>query len=170
MREFLKVKDHVHLPRQWGNGSPVLGASLRKATVGIQFLQRRALASTYLGNIFYFLRGKSRQFKWHSPSSGGKSKSKDFLACNGHSFLIVSRSSSSAWSSSSAERQTQIMKTQRWITSAKGCHLPGRNLILRFSRTRANKVVVKCTLPSSVNGIFIRINFYETKPTKCALF
>ena len=73
------------------------------------------------------------------PSLGGISLSIIFLACSGHNLLRVCLSSRSAWSISSA----------------------GLILMLRFSRIKANKVLVKFTLPSSVKGMFIRISFCD---------
>lgn len=40
-------------------------------------------------------------------------------------------------------------------------HLPVLILIDNDSLTRANRVVEKCTVPSSFKGMFIRISFYN---------
>lgn len=84
-------------------------------------------------NVFQW----KQQMSANLPESGGINLSVTFLACRGHSFWMVTLSSLSAWSISSA----------------------GRIFIDRFSRINANSVEVKLTLPSSVNGIFMRISF-----------
>lgn len=117
------------------------------------------------------------------------SRSKIFLACNGHMCLMVSLNSSSAWSISSAvdkkyililfthrrRRNTRFDKLHRFTTTATTstfnyntlsihyAHSPHRIFMLRFSRMSANSVVVNCTLPSWSTGMFIRMSFLYAK-------
>jgi len=114
------------------------------------------------------------------------SRSKIFLACNGHMCLMVSLNSSSAWSISSAtdkkyililfiHRNTRFDKLHRSTKTAKTSifnnnilsihysHSPHRIFMLRFSRMSANSVVVNCTLPSWSTGMFIRMSFLYAK-------
>ena len=75
------------------------------------------------------------------PRVVGTSSSIFSLAVKGQTLRMVSRNSTSAWSISSA----------------------ARILMLRFSRIKANRVVVKLTLPSWSNGIFILMSFLYAK-------
>lgn len=94
-----------------------------------------------------------------SVSFRGTSKSVIFLACNGQMIRMVSRSSSSAVSISSAVKIVFAFNSEAVSHLAYQTNLPARILIFKFSRINANNVVVKLTFLSSPIGIFMRTNF-----------
>ena len=111
-------------------------------TVNLPFRSSGQIKSKQLLTIFI------PNICWVIPSWVGISLSIIFFAWSGHSFVRVCLSSRSAWSISSA----------------------GLIFMLRFSLINANSVVVKLTFPSSVIGMFIRINFCELSQLKLSVW